>query len=133
MKFFPTLGAVALAATLAACSTAPVGPDARVPDDAVARRADATAPFLGVHDVSPDAPAARPYTQAPLPPHWWRLFDDPVLDGLVTRALEHNTDLRQAAANLARVQALQAEVDGAAHPTVGVSGGPSFGHASGGV
>ena len=131
MKLLPALGTVALAAALAACSTSPVGPDYRKPDAALARRADATAPFIGTRDTSPDAPTARPYTQAPLPSHWWRLFDDPVLDDLVARALDHNTDLRQAAANLARVQALQAEVDGAAHPTIGVSGGPSFGHASG--
>lgn len=129
----PALGAVVLAALLTACASAPVGPDAQVPASALVNRPEATALFLSASTStgSPDAPVAQPYTQAPLPPHWWRLFDDPVLDDLVALALAHNTDLRQAAASLARVQALQDEVDGAAHPTIGVSGGPSFGHASG--
>lgn len=48
-------------------------------------------------------------TPTPLPPQWWRLFGDPVLDGLVTRALERNTDLRVAAANLQRARALLSE------------------------
>lgn len=48
-------------------------------------------------------------TPTPLPPQWWRLFGDPVLDGLVTRALERNTDLRVAAANLQRARALVSE------------------------
>ncbi len=42
----------------------------------------------------------------PLPADWWRLFDDPELDRLVTQALAHNTDLRVAAANLQRSRAL---------------------------
>lgn len=48
-------------------------------------------------------------TPTPLPPQWWRLFGDPVLDALVTRALERNTDLRVAAANLQRARALTSE------------------------
>jgi NodT family efflux transporter outer membrane factor (OMF) lipoprotein len=37
---------------------------------------------------------------APVPDDWWRLYDDPVLDGLVRSALATNADLRVAYANL---------------------------------
>ncbi len=37
---------------------------------------------------------------APVPDEWWRLYDDPVLDGLVRSALIANADLRVAYANL---------------------------------
>jgi hypothetical protein len=37
---------------------------------------------------------------APVPDDWWRLYDDPVLDGLVRSALAANADLRVAYANL---------------------------------
>ncbi|HEX7853289.1 MAG TPA: TolC family protein, partial [Sphingobium sp.] len=43
----------------------------------------------------------------PLPDRWWRLYDNPVLDGLVTQALAANTDLRVADANLERTLALR--------------------------
>ena len=37
---------------------------------------------------------------APVPDDWWRLYDDPLLDGLVRAALAANVDLRVAYANL---------------------------------
>lgn len=126
------LTALAVATLLAACSTAPVGPDYRQPSDAVASQPAAGAPFAALTGTKQaDAAVAQPYTPAPLPAHWWRLFDDPTLDTLVAQALAHNTDLRQAVANLERVQAIEAEVAGATRPTIGVGGGPTFGHSSG--
>lgn len=120
---------LALAALLAGCGTAPVGPDYRLPDEAAARRPAATAPFaeLGAAGDAADAP----FSGARLPPHWWRLYHDERQDALVQQALAHNTDLRQAVANLERVQALEAEVAGAARPALAVGGGPSYGHPSG--
>lgn len=56
-------------------------------------------------------------TPSPLPPRWWRLFDDPDLDRLIEKALVHNTDLRQAAANLQRARAALAEKGAARLPT----------------
>ncbi len=56
-------------------------------------------------------------TATPLPPRWWRLFDDPALDRLVDRALVNNTDLRQAAANLQRARAILSEARAARLPT----------------
>jgi NodT family efflux transporter outer membrane factor (OMF) lipoprotein len=79
---------------LASCA---VGPDYAVPPTP-----GGPAPRLTEADAAATAPT-------PLPPQWWRLFGDPVLDGLVTRALERNTDLRVAAANLQRARALTSE------------------------
>ncbi|NIJ07372.1 NodT family efflux transporter outer membrane factor (OMF) lipoprotein [Sphingomonas vulcanisoli] len=44
-----------------------------------------------------------------LPPRWWSLYNDPSLDALVEEALVHNSDLRVAAANLERAQAVLRE------------------------
>jgi NodT family efflux transporter outer membrane factor (OMF) lipoprotein len=60
-------------------------------------------------------------TATPLPDHWWRLYDDPALDRLVTEALAHNTDIRVAAASLARARAVLSEQRGARLPTTDVS------------
>ena len=69
---------------------------------------------------------------AALPDHWWRLYDDPVLDGLVERALAANTDLRVASANLAKAQAVLGETRAGRLPSAGLSGGTSYGSATGG-
>jgi NodT family efflux transporter outer membrane factor (OMF) lipoprotein len=45
----------------------------------------------------------------PLPDRWWSLYDDPDLDALVAEALAHNSDLRVAAANVERAQAVLRE------------------------
>jgi NodT family efflux transporter outer membrane factor (OMF) lipoprotein len=60
-------------------------------------------------------------TPSPLPSHWWRLFDDSDLDRLVERALTHNTDLRQAAANLQRARAAASEANAGRWPDFGAS------------
>lgn len=73
------------------------------PDYVASRPTGASSgPFL-----SADRPA---FTPTPLPADWWRLYNDPVLDGLVNDALSANTDLRQA---LARVERARANLRGA--------------------
>ncbi|UZK69619.1 efflux transporter outer membrane subunit [Sphingomonas sp. S1-29] len=52
-----------------------------------------------------------------LPEKWWQLYDDPNIDRLVTEALAHNTDIRQAAANLRRARAVLGEARGRRLPT----------------
>jgi NodT family efflux transporter outer membrane factor (OMF) lipoprotein len=94
---------------LAACTT--VGPNYKVPDAAAVKAPAAQGAFLGA-----DTPAV---SQAPVPDDWWRLYDDPVLDNLIQTALVANTDIRVAAANLARAQAVIGEVRAAR----GVNGG----------
>lgn len=53
----------------------------------------------------------------PLPPKWWRLFDDPNVDRLVEKALANNTDLRVAAANLQRARGVLSEARASLLPT----------------
>ena len=64
-------------------------------------------------------------TPSPLPPHWWRLFDDADLDRLVERALSRNTDLRQATANLQRARAALSEAHAGRLPDLGARAGYS--------
>ena len=129
MNTIPTrlLASALLAATLAACSTTPVGPDYKVPAAAVVNKPGATAPFVALQGHE----EAAPYSSAPLPAHWWRLYHDATLDRLIAQALAHNTDLRQAASNLERVQAIETETEGAGKPRVSLGGGPGYGHLSG--
>jgi len=58
---------------------------------------------------------------------WWRLYDDPVLDHLIEQALVTNTDLRVAAANLRRAQAVLQESRMARLPSTDLNGGVSYG------
>lgn len=88
------LTCAAMSATLAACT---VGPDF-------------TRPVTPNGAAQPFTESADPrFAQAPLPEGWWRLFEDPALDALVTRALERNTTVREASANLRRARALVRE------------------------
>lgn len=48
-------------------------------------------------------------TQATLPADWWRLYEDEALNTIVEEALAANTNLRVAAANLERLEALWRE------------------------
>ncbi|WCT79341.1 efflux transporter outer membrane subunit [Novosphingobium humi] len=84
---------------LAAC--APVGPDYHGPQSALVTRPAVSGPFVSAKAAVDPA--------MPLPDRWWRLYDDPVLDGLIEQALAANTDLRVADAHLARSMALLGE------------------------
>ncbi|WP_432381445.1 efflux transporter outer membrane subunit [Duganella sp. P38] len=121
MNTLKILGGVTLAAALAACST--VGPNYSVPQQAVAKRAEAAAPFLGAQEAV--------YKQQPLPAHWWRLYDDPVLDQLIQKALAANTDLRVASANLARTRAVLDQTEEERRPEASISAAPGVGRSSG--
>lgn len=87
--------ALAILSLLAACTT--VGPDYRLPESAAVNSPAAQGAFLSGTGVT---------LAQPLPDHWWKLFNDPVLDRLVAHALDANTDLRVAEANLERSFAL---------------------------
>jgi len=83
--------------------------------------------------AGPFLSATRPtdLAAAPLPPRWWRLYQDPILDGLVEQALEHNTDLRIAAANLDYARAQQAEAQAVLAPATTVTAaGPAYGRSA---
>ncbi|MYM28601.1 efflux transporter outer membrane subunit [Duganella sp. CY15W] len=121
MNSLKILGGLTLLAVLAACST--VGPNYKVPEQAVAQRPQAGAAFIGTQEAS--------FKPEPLPAHWWRLYDDPVLDQLIQKALVANTDLRVASANLARTRAVLQEVEEGEKPVVSVSAAPGVGRSSG--
>ncbi|MDE2618757.1 MAG: efflux transporter outer membrane subunit [Sphingomonadales bacterium] len=108
-------GPARVRATAAACLLAlggcAVGPDYHLPATAAVNRPAAQAPLA--------APAGLASGDA-LPPRWWRLYADPVLDRLEEQALAGNTDLRIAAANLARAEALTRIAEGAAEPEIAV-------------
>jgi NodT family efflux transporter outer membrane factor (OMF) lipoprotein len=110
-----------LAAALAACTT--VGPDYRVPDNAVVKRPAAQAPFAGAAEAT--------YNADPLPADWWRLYQDPTLDALIKKAFAANADLRVAAANLERAHAALEEVEEKRRPEVDVAVAPQYGRIAG--
>jgi len=109
------LTTLASALALAACT---VGPDYAPP----ATPAAAAGPF-----VTANSPAVQQL--APVEGNWWRLYDDPVLDGLVADALAANTDIRVAVARLAKARAALREVKVDRLPDVGVGASATFGRA----
>lgn len=110
-----------LAAALAACTT--VGPDYHLPKDAVVKRPEANARFMGA--------AEAPFKSEPLPADWWRLYQDPLLDKLVAKAFANNADLRVAAANLERAHGVLEEVEEKKRPEVEMSAAPQYGRIAG--
>ena len=82
---------IALAAPLALLGGCAVGPKYAAPRTP----ASAAGPLIeGSRATTAAAPTAT----------WWRLYRDPVLDGLITDAFAANTDLRVAIANIARAR-----------------------------
>ncbi|WP_404710928.1 TolC family protein [Sphingomonas sp. MMS24-J13] len=93
--------APALLALLVAACTA--GPDYHGPQTAIARSPAAHGLFAAGHE---DA-----FAQAPLPDHWWTLYEDKRLDGYVQEALAANASLRAADANLRRASEVVRQVE----------------------
>ncbi len=87
---------VATALTVAGCATAP---------------------------VSQGAAAQPPASLAPLTPTaWWSAFDDPLLNQLITQALQANTSIRSAQAALQQSRALRDVKVASAGPSLSLSG-----------
>ncbi len=86
---------------LAACTT--VGPDHAVPDMALAES------------------WIEPASTDPVDPRWWTAFHDPVLTGLIERALAGNPDLKQAAARVAEARAGREAAQGGRLPQGGAA------------
>ncbi|MBN6713595.1 efflux transporter outer membrane subunit [Pseudomonas capsici] len=102
MKHATHMATLGLGLLLSACQM--VGPDYQLPKDSAINRPDLQGELAGrsVNTVS-----------APVPEHWWRLYQDPRLDELVQQAMASNTDLRIAAANLQRARYQTAEAQAA--------------------
>jgi NodT family efflux transporter outer membrane factor (OMF) lipoprotein len=110
-----------MAGALAACTT--VGPNYKLPDNAIVKRADANAPFVGASD--------KAFQSAPLPADWWRLYNDPLLDQLIAKAFAANTDLRVAAGNLERIRVALEEVEEKKRPDIDATVAPQYGRIAG--
>src|SRR5262249_10143213 len=78
-------------ASLCACVA---GPDYQLSPDAAVNRTAAKHAFVASQE--------KVFSQLDLPQFWWRLYDDARLDAYVQEALNANTDLRAADANLSR-------------------------------
>jgi NodT family efflux transporter outer membrane factor (OMF) lipoprotein len=102
------------AATLAGCA---VGPNYQRPEPA----GSATAAFVA--QTAAEAPAATPS-------QWWRLYSDPVLDGLVQQALTENTDLQVAESNLGQARGLLNQARAGLFPSVGLQAGADYGRSA---
>lgn len=104
MKLRRALWALPPLLTLAACT---VGPDYHMPKQALINQPLASRSLI---EKDSDTRAAQSIseaaTDAAVPEQWWHLYNDPVLNGLIEQALASNADLRVAAGNLARANAV---------------------------
>jgi len=96
---------------LASCAS--VGPNYQLPSQSKINSASARQPFLG---TPPNV-----LVQGEIPKNWWRLYNDAQLNQLIEDALAANTDLRIAAANLARSEAVAMEANSTQDVKAGVS------------
>ena len=101
-------GAACLA--LAGCA---VGPDYKAPPTPTTAGFAAATPAI----ATPAAPSGD----------WWRLYQDPALDGLIQAALANNKDIAVAAANLAEARGLLGEARAGRYPSTNVGAGAQYG------
>ena len=106
MTLIAKLSPAVLLLGLAGCATAGSN---YVPPLAEAPRAYATIP-VGVRDAAVETA-------------WWKLFDDPALDGLIAAALAANLDARLAVARLEEARALAGVSRAERLPSGGIGGG----------
>lgn len=117
MSILTRLIAGASSLALAACAaTGPSLSPPQVPASAQARFVEARSP--GVIEAAPRD-------------DWWRLYNDPVLDGLVQQALAANKDIAVAVANLDVALASLRAARGDRLPQTDANGGVQYGRPSG--
>lgn len=97
---------------LAGCHATPVWREPTVPTQAKGG-------FVSVTDLT--NPLSEP------PADWWRLYDDPELTAVVVEALNANTDVRVALANLTFARAIVQEARAGRYPTTQLTGGLIYG------
>lgn len=106
--------ALLLAASALALSACATGPDYVRP---------VTSPKAAQNFIGSASPAV--VAEAPRG-DWWRLYQDPVLDGLVADALKANTDLRVALANVEKARALLREDRAQRLPQTSIDAGATY-------
>lgn len=91
---------------------------------------------VGPDYVAPVAPpaASGPFlsqsaavSAAPIAADWWKLYNDPVLDGLIEDALKANTDVRVAVAHLEKARAALSGARADRLPQAGIGAGATYG------
>ncbi len=107
MRLTPLIATI----TLGACT---VGPNFRPP----ATPAASAGKYAAADSIA--------VSSEPLPDKWWRLYDDPALDALVTEALTANTDIRVATANLRKARAILSETRSQLLPSTSIRGGAAY-------
>ena len=76
-------------------------------------------PKLGVPaNYSESTDQAKDQANSPISNTWWTLYQDPVLNDLVAKALVNNTDIKLAAARIEEADAVMREVGAALFPEV---------------
>lgn len=109
--WIPAFAGMTAALLLSACATVPAIDPATFPTAPAAfKEGD------GKWTVAPPAESQPRGT-------WWKAFSDPVLDGLMERALRGNTTIDAAVARLAQARALVRSVDSERWPQIGASAG----------
>ncbi len=111
------LSATAISGALAGCS---VGPNYHRPDAPVEQH------FTASEGWTPATPADQVEKSA-----WWRVYNDPVLDGLEQKVVINNQNVAQAEAVVRQMQATVAEDRAALWPTLGLTFGASRSGGSG--
>jgi len=108
MTLRPILSTLAMAAMLAACAQVPEAPhQPRALDEH----------FAGQALLAQQATTKKP---APALSDWWQGFEDPVLSGIVQRALDQNLDLAVALARAEQARAAARSTGAARMPQLGV-------------
>lgn len=119
MTMHPVKFALSTVSALALAACAAVGPYHATPPVP----ASAQANFVSSNFASVSSDEARG--------DWWRLYNDPVLDGLVRQALEANKDIAVATANIAVARASLRGARGERLPQTNVGAGAQYGRPDG--
>jgi len=118
--YFTALSSIIVSLSLGACTA--VGPDYHLPKEAVINRNEVNQTLV--------ASKEKMFSNQDLPADWWRLYQDPVLNGLIEKAFVANADLRIAAANLRASRAVVADNEHEKTPKLGTSVAPGYGRPS---
>ncbi|MES2283065.1 MAG: efflux transporter outer membrane subunit [Pseudomonadota bacterium] len=109
-KLHTRLAPLVMALVLAGCATSAVVDTSNVPATPTAFKESANAV-----SATPTAPQVQGL--------WWKVFADPVLDGLIDKANGNNNSVQVAAGRLAQARALAGQVDANRFPQLGIGAG----------
>ncbi|MES2401180.1 MAG: efflux transporter outer membrane subunit [Pseudomonadota bacterium] len=109
-KLHTRLAPLVMALVLAGCATSAAVDTSNVPVAPIAFKESAAAA-----STTPTAPQVQGL--------WWKVFADPVLDGLIDKANGNNNSVQVAAGRLAQARALAGQVDANRFPQLGVGAG----------